>query len=352
MRGRKNTLARSRRAVTSGLRTLNRLGAACFQPRCLPPAQSRNVRGVVGDRMSLIAASTAAAALRCGAWCIAPAAHAELLKLVDAAAAGRAPRAAARRPGPVAPRGVAVIPIVGTLTQYPTPWSGASTEQVGAALLGAVADPAVQRILLYVDSPGGEAYGAPELANLVYALRSDKPIAAYVAGQAASAAYWIAAQAGKVYAAPTAEVGGIGVVAAHADLSAAMSKQGVKVTLIAAGKYKTEASPFAPLDKDARAHLQRRCDDVLGMMLADIARGRGAKVDAVRDGMGQGRMLGAKDALAAGMIDAVATIQEVLTGRLAAPTPQQGQRTVALVPPPAAPDPVLLRHARRLLDLH
>jgi ClpP class serine protease len=60
---------------------------------------------------------------------------------------------------------------------------------------------------------------------------------------------------------PSGDVGSIGVITAHEDLSTAQEMLGVKTTLIAAGKYKGEGHPFAPLDTEARAAIQRRVDE-------------------------------------------------------------------------------------------
>jgi hypothetical protein len=61
---------------------------------------------------------------------------------------------------------------------------------------------------------------------------------------------------------PSAELGSIGVYAAHQDRSAMQEKLGVKTTLISAGKYKVEGNPFEPLSEEARqAALQAEVDD-------------------------------------------------------------------------------------------
>ena len=93
----------------------------------------------------------------------------------------------------VTPTGVAVIPIAGSLTArayWPT--DRASYEWIGSQLRSALRDPMVQRVVLNVDSPGGQVTGADALAAEIYAARDVKPVHAFVQGQAASAAYWLA----------------------------------------------------------------------------------------------------------------------------------------------------------------
>ena len=64
--------------------------------------------------------------------------------------------------------------------------------------------------------------------------------------------------------------------------------------------------------EDATAFLQSRVDDYYGAFVAAVAKGRGVGVASVRDGMGQGRVLGADAALAQRMVDGIATMPEVI----------------------------------------
>jgi ClpP class serine protease len=58
---------------------------------------------------------------------------------------------------------------------------------------------------------------------------------------------------------PGGEVGSIGVWMAHEDWSKNIEELGVKVTLISAGKYKTEGNPYEALPADAaRLHAVAR----------------------------------------------------------------------------------------------
>jgi ClpP class serine protease len=81
-----------------------------------------------------------------------------------------------------------------------------------------------------------------------------------------------------------------------------------------AGKYKAEDAPFGPLTDEARAAIQGQVDSYYGMFVRDVAKGRGVALDVVRDGFGEGRVVNAKDALASGMVDRVATMADVLGG--------------------------------------
>lgn len=204
---------------------------------------------------------------------------------------------------------VAIIPIHGVMAQraYSAP-----TEKIGAAIDAAAADSNIKAIILHIDSPGGTVYGTSELAAKVGAAKAAKPVIAQVDSLAASAAYWVASQATEIVSTPGGDVGSIGVIAMHVDISNALDAAGVKVTTVAAGKHKAEFSPFLPLSDEARSHLMERVEDSHRQFIAAVASGRGVKASAVESDFGQGRVVDARAAIGAGMIDRIATFDETL----------------------------------------
>ena len=214
--------------------------------------------------------------------------------------------------------GIAVLPLYGIVTQrgkMVDDVSGpgtASTQQFSNMLLAALQDETVSQILIDIDSPGGSVYGVAELADEIGNARSHKPIVAIANSLAASAAYWIGCSASEFYVTPGGEVGSIGVWQAHQDYSKAMDDAGVKTTLISAGKFKVEGNPYAPLDEEAQGFMQSRVDDYYAAFTKAVAKGRGVPISQVRDGMGQGRVLGADAALASSMVDGIATFDDVV----------------------------------------
>jgi signal peptide peptidase SppA len=188
----------------------------------------------------------------------------------------------------------------------------ASTSGIASQIQQLAADSSVGSIVLDIDSPGGSVYGIQELADAIFEARSAKPVVAVANSVAASAAYYAASQATELYAAPGAEVGSIGVYTMHADYTGALEQAGVKVDIIKAGKFKAEGNPYEPLSEDARAAVQASVDSYYGDFIRSVARGRNVSLKAVREGMGQGRMLQAGDAKAENMIDGVATLGQVV----------------------------------------
>ena len=214
--------------------------------------------------------------------------------------------------------GIAVLPLYGVVTQRGNmvddvsgPGS-VSTQKFATALRQALADESVSQILIDIDSPGGSVYGVAELADEIVAARAQKPIIAIANSLAASAAYWIGCSASEFYVTPGGEVGSIGVWQAHFDYSQALAAEGVTATLISAGKYKVEGNPYAPLDAEAQAFMQSRVDDYFLTFTKGVARGRGVPIGQVRNGMGQGRVLGAGAAIEQNMVDGIVTFDDAM----------------------------------------
>lgn len=271
-------------------------------------------------------------------WAVTPTMLATILEIARRHAAGEklsAEDIAARvgdrqRPVGGVQGGIAILPLSGVVIPRATLMSdvsgAVSAEAFGKAFAQAVADPGVGAIVLDVNSPGGSVAGVDELARQIFDARGAKPIIAIANHLMASAAYWIGTAADEVVMTPSAEVGSVGVFAAHEDVSAALAAEGVKTTLVSAGKYKVEGNPYEPLTDEARATIQARVDEYYGMFVKAVARHRGVGQAAVRDGFGEGRAVGAAQAMAAGMVDRVETLDQTLA-RLAKPA--RGGKTAA-----------------------
>lgn len=262
-------------------------------------------------------------------WSILPGKMAEILSVLAMRAAGHtftAEEIQARigEPQPPMPskRGaVAVLPLRGVIAHrmgtMEESSGGMSAERFTAMVKAATAEESIGAIVIDVDSPGGTIAGVPEAADAVFAARESKRVVAVANATMASAAYWIASQAHEIVAIPSAldrSIGSIGVFTVHQDLSAHLEKEGVKVTLIKAGKHKAEANPFEPLSDDLKAEIQASVDAAYASFLSAVARGRGVSASAVKGGYGEGRALSAVDAKAVGLIDRIATMEDVLGG--------------------------------------
>lgn len=214
------------------------------------------------------------------------------------------------------PKMVAILPLFGTIfprANMMTDVSGAtSADRFGAKLSALVDDPEIGAIVLDVNSPGGQVNGIADVANRIFEARGKKPIVAVANHLMASAAYWIGSAADEIVATPDAEVGSVGVFAVHQDISKKLEQDGIKVTFIKEGKYKTEGNPYEPLSDEARAVIQSSVTEAYDNFINSLARNRNVKASDVRNGYGEGRVVGAQQAIRLGMADRIETIDQTV----------------------------------------
>ena len=222
-------------------------------------------------------------------------------------------------------RGVAIVPVVGALDHRGGSISSMSGMASYTGLQAQLKDVArtrgVRGIVLDMDTPGGSVAGVVETAEFLKQLSAEMPVFAIANSLMASAGYWLASTATRVYAAPLATVGSIGVVTAHVDQSKAMERRGVAVTHIHAGARKVDGNPYGPLSDEARASIQGRIDNIYGSFVSTVARNRGLDEKAIRDT--EAGVFDPAEALQLGLIDGIGTLADVtnaLSSRFASPT--------------------------------
>ena len=213
--------------------------------------------------------------------------------------------------------GVAVLDVSGIIAKRMNLFTqisgGVSTQLLAQDVRAALADPEAHSILLNVDSPGGEVDGTHEVATLIRESRGQKPMVALADGTMASAAYWIGSAADAVYAiGKTTQVGSIGVIATHTDVSKANEMRGVKVTHVTAGKYKAAGSPYQPLDAETTAVIQVEVDQIYSTFVDEVAQNRGRSPEDVLLNMADGRMFIGEAAVRAGLVDGIRTREQII----------------------------------------
>lgn len=215
-------------------------------------------------------------------------------------------------------KSVAVLPVHGPLEARPTllgQFLGMSSyEAIGNAVTRLAADDSVQSIVMDFMTPGGMVYGCPECAAKIRAAAEVKPVIAVGNPLAASGGYWLASAASRIVGGISADFGSVGVIVSRFDSTAAMEQEGVKehVFRSTASPYKGEMGDAEPLTDDGRLHIQQRVDAIYDQFSGDLARYRGVSVEHVRESFGKGRLVDAKAAIKAGMIDRVMTFDETV----------------------------------------
>lgn len=237
--------------------------------------------------------------------------------------------------------GVAVLPIEGVMAKRMNMFmqiSGGTSMQITERnLADALADPAVHSIILSIDSGGGTVDGTQSLGDAVFAARAVKPVVTLASGSMCSAAYWVGSAASAAYITDgTTQVGSVGVVASHTDISQAEAKNGVKTTEIYAGKFKRIASQYEPLSDAGRQSIQDQVDYTYSLFVSAVAKHRGVGEKQVLKDMADARVFIGQQAVDAGLVDGVSTLS-ALVARLnqerANPASSKSRAGVAAVNP-------------------
>ncbi len=156
-----------------------------------------------------------------------------------------------------------------------------------------MADPAVEKIQLYFDSPGGEVSGLSEFAQVIRT--SPKPVHAHISGHCTSGAYWLASQAGRISASKTSMIGSIG-----AFISFRKAKDsGYEEVIYRSSEHKAPD----PESAEGKSEYQKLVSGIAELFEADVAEGRGVPVEMVQETYGQGKVFLAEEALTLGLID-------------------------------------------------
>ncbi|HHL9540962.1 TPA: S49 family peptidase [Escherichia coli] len=181
--------------------------------------------------------------------------------------------------------GIAILPVSGTLVHKLgtlRPYSGMTGyDGLTARLQMAVNDPDVRGILLDIDSPGGQAAGAFDCADMIYRLRELKPVWALCNDMACSAAMLLAAACTRRLVTQTAKIGSIGVMMAHTSYEKQLAQEGVDITLIYSGQHKVDGNSIQALPAGVRADFQRRIDEARRMFVDKVALYTGLSSEAV-----------------------------------------------------------------------
>lgn len=214
----------------------------------------------------------------------------------------------------------AVVDIAGALGYKYSIWSylydSACYKGIQAKVNAAANDASIDRIVLYIDSPGGDHQGCPETGEAIWQARqTGKEVIAYVDPEAASAGYWMASQANKIYImGESAWVGSLGSQVLLYSMSKYYSEAGIDLEVLRASisPAKNLGHPYEPISDEARKERQSWVDMAGNMFVDAVARGRGIDRAKVLDRFGQGRMFFAPEAMERGMIDEISDWETVL----------------------------------------
>lgn len=198
------------------------------------------------------------------------------------------------------------------------------------------ADSGIDAVVLRINSPGGSPAASWEIYQAVRAM--NKPVVVSVADIAASGAYYVASGADEIVAAPSSQVGSIGVILVAQDLEGLFEKVGIRYTVLTKGKYKDIGTVDRQMTAEEKRVLQGQIDTVYEQFIADVAEGRpGLDADQVRE-LATGLTYPGEEALRLGLIDAIGSFTDALDSAAAAAGLGAGDYSVRYIEPQAGSD--------------
>lgn len=198
------------------------------------------------------------------------------------------------------------------------------SEASAAAIVGAVRDAFedvnAKAVVLLINSPGGSPVQAGIINDEIIRMKRlyKKPIYAVVEENCASAAYYIAVAADKIYVDKASIVGSIGVLMDGFGFTGLMDKVGVERRLMTAGVNKGFLDPFSPQSQGQRDYAQAMLAQIHKQFIDVVRQGRGSRLKENPD-MFTGLFWSGEQAITLGLADEVGNIDYVARDVVKAP---------------------------------
>nr|WP_298251070.1 signal peptide peptidase SppA [uncultured Halomonas sp.] len=193
----------------------------------------------------------------------------------------------------------------------------ASAERINAGLRRAWEAEASEAVVLHINSPGGSPVQSQRIFDEVMRLRGegDKPIIAVIEDIGASGAYYIAAGADEIIAAPASLVGSIGVIYSGFGFREAIEELGVERRVYTAGDNKAFLDPFSDVTPEQREFWQSVLDSTHDQFIAAVREGRGERL-ADDETLFSGLVWSGEQALELGLVDSLGSLDTLARERL------------------------------------
>jgi protease-4 len=158
--------------------------------------------------------------------------------------------------------------------------SNTSADAIVGAMRAAFEDEGAKALVLLIDSPGGSPVQAGIINDEIRRLKAahSKPVYVVVGESCASAAYYIAVAADRIFVDKASIVGSIGVLMDGFGFTGLMDKLGVERRLMTAGENKGFLDPFSPQTPQQKVYAQQMLDQIHQQFISVVRAGRGDRL--------------------------------------------------------------------------
>lgn len=212
---------------------------------------------------------------------------------------------------------IAVLEISGPLVPKSSFWTRiygmTGYDEIRNAMIAIANEGSSKSILMDINSPGGAVTGLSEASEAISMINSDLlPVYGHTSGQMTSAAYRLAAAARDVTATRMSEVGSIGVLAIHQEITKMLEDYGVTTKVFRAGKFKALGNMYEKLSQLAIDEIEGQMAFLYDDFTQEVATNRGVPVAYIREHSAEGKVFYGSQALDVKLIDRVDTFEAVV----------------------------------------
>jgi protease-4 len=205
---------------------------------------------------------------------------------------------------------VALIVAQGVIIPGQSEPGAIGADSLAALLRKAASDRSIQAIVLRIDSGGGSAFASEIIRQEILELKkTGKPVVVSMGSVAASGAYWISADADKIFASSNSLTGSIGIFMAVPTFENTLNSVGIYRDGVGTTNLSGSLDLTGPLSSEVKEALQLTVEHGYRTFLSVVSEGRGIPVDKVK-AVAQGRVYAGKDALESGLIDQIGSLSD------------------------------------------
>lgn len=212
----------------------------------------------------------------------------------------------------------AVIPVRG-----PIGGTGPSqqAENINGLIERAFGNSSTRAVILHINSSGGSPSVADRVGRFARsrADKTQKPLIAHIDGVGTSAAYMIAIQADEIYMSSYSLTGSVGSIMAGLKWTDLASRVGVDQQVFVSSPLKNAMSPWSEDGPQSQRLLQGLVDQSANTFTAQVVEARGDRLDLTAEELSRAKVYMAPEAFDLGLVDGVATLDELARETLSLP---------------------------------
>jgi protease-4 len=187
----------------------------------------------------------------------------------------------------------------------------AGADSVGQALRQAERNRKVAAVILYVNSPGGDAFASDLMWREVLRVRRKKPVVVAMGDAAASGGYYIAAPASAIVAQPGSLTGSIGVILLRPIAAGLFERAGINTVVLSRGAHSGVLSITEPPTEGERLALRDLIFTSYAEFKQRVCEGR-ALTEEKLEPIAGGRIWLGQEAQQLGLVDQLGGLPEAL----------------------------------------